>query len=154
MSRARIDARDWLIAAGVAVILLAIGVSGHRETTGGPISEVAVEDLLGLVLLAAGGLALAWRRRAPMTVLALTGLCALGYQAAGFDAFAVAYLVAVYAGRRMVTVIMLGSSRHNPGDRYGSPISAPWLYGHRWSAAAGLPHYPWDDDPGSVGLAQ
>ncbi|MEV0606182.1 sensor histidine kinase [Polymorphospora rubra] len=110
MTRARIDARDWLVAAGVAAILLAIGVSGHPETTGGPISGVAVEYLFGLVLLAAGGLALAWRRRAPMTVLAVTGLCALAYQAAGFDAFAVAYLVAVYAavraGRRTVTVVV------------------------------------------------
>ncbi|MFB6394205.1 sensor histidine kinase [Polymorphospora lycopeni] len=104
MSSARIGARDWLVAAGVAVILLAIGVSGHPDTTGGR----AVEDLLGLLLLAAGGLALAWRRRAPVAVLAATGLCALGYQAAGFDVFAVAYLIAVYAavraGRRTVTV--------------------------------------------------
>ncbi|MEV0732950.1 histidine kinase [Polymorphospora sp. NPDC050346] len=104
MSSARIGARDWLVAAGVAVILLAIGVSGHRDTTGGQ----GVEDLLGLLLLAAGGLALAWRRRAPVAVLAATGLCALGYQAAGFDVFAVAYLIAVYAavraGRRTVTV--------------------------------------------------
>ncbi|MEU0459792.1 histidine kinase, partial [Streptomyces sp. NPDC006129] len=62
----------------------------------------------GYALLAAGGLALAARRRAPIAVLAVTGLCAVGYQAAGFDVPAVAYLFAVYAavraGHRTVTV--------------------------------------------------
>jgi signal transduction histidine kinase len=62
------------------------------------------------VLLVAGGLALAARRRAPVAVLAVTGLCAVGYQAAGFDVPAVAYLFAVYAavraGHRTVTVVM------------------------------------------------
>ena len=56
----------------------------------------------------AGGLALAARRRAPVAVLAVTGLCAVGYQAVGFDVPAVAYLFAVYAavraGHRVVTV--------------------------------------------------
>jgi hypothetical protein len=50
---------------------------------------------------------IAWRRT-PVTVLAVTGLCALGYQAVGVDVPAVAYLVAVYAavraGHRLVTV--------------------------------------------------
>ncbi|MZE78408.1 sensor histidine kinase, partial [Streptomyces sp. SID5475] len=40
------------------------------------------------------------RRRAPVPVLAVTGLCAVGYQAAGFDVPAVAYLFAVYAAVR------------------------------------------------------
>ncbi|GAB3885571.1 hypothetical protein GCM10027612_21200 [Microbispora bryophytorum subsp. camponoti] len=47
-------------------------------------------------------------RRAPVPVLAVTGLCAVGYQAAGFDVPAVAYLFAVYAamraGHRVITV--------------------------------------------------
>ena len=65
-------------------------------------------SLLGYVLLAAGGLALVARRRAPVAVLAVTGLCAVGYQAAGFEVLAVAYLFAVYgavrAGHRALTV--------------------------------------------------
>ncbi|MFI5892584.1 sensor histidine kinase [Actinoplanes sp. NPDC051513] len=101
MSRARISVGDWLIATGVAAILVVTGSAEHRPPTGA--------GLLGYVLLAAGGLALAARRRAPVTVLVVAGLCALGYQAAGFDVFAVAYLVAVYAamraGRRLATVV-------------------------------------------------
>lgn len=64
--------------------------------------------MLGYALLAAGGLALAARRRAPLSVLAVTGLSAVGYQAAGFDVLSVPYLVAVYgavrAGHRGLTV--------------------------------------------------
>nr|BFE59096.1 histidine kinase [Dactylosporangium thailandense] len=88
---------DWGIAVGVAAILLITGVSEHRP---GPAA--------GYALLVAGGLALVARRRAPVAVLVATGLCAVGYHAAGFDVFAVAYLVAVYAamraGRRAATV--------------------------------------------------
>ncbi|MGW0773569.1 sensor histidine kinase [Streptomyces sp. NPDC002835] len=92
--------RDWAIAVGVAATLLVTGVSGQHSST--------VPDLLGHALLVAGGLALVGRRRAPVPVLAVTGLCAAGYQAAGFDVPAVAYLFAVYAavreGHRAVTV--------------------------------------------------
>ncbi|MFD6073081.1 sensor histidine kinase [Amycolatopsis lurida] len=63
---------------------------------------------LGHLSLVAGGLALAAHRRAPIAVLAVTGVCALGYQAVGFDVPVVAYLVAVYAavraGHRIVAV--------------------------------------------------
>ncbi|MGW1401331.1 sensor histidine kinase [Streptomyces sp. NPDC002405] len=91
---------DWAIAVGVAGALLATGLSGgHSADDLGP---------LGYALLVAGGLALAARRRAPLPVLAVTGLCAVGYQAVGFDVPAVAYLFAVYAamraGHRTVTV--------------------------------------------------
>ena len=90
-----------MIAAGVAAILLVTGLSGRHSDTG--------LELLGSALLAAGGLALAARRRAPIPVLVVTGLCAVGYQAAGFDVPAVAYLFAVYAavraGHRAVTVV-------------------------------------------------
>ncbi len=96
--RARVT--DWGIAGGVAAALLVTGLSGQRSAT-----DLGV---LGCALLAAGGLALAARRRAPIAVLAVTGLCAVGYQAAGFDVPAVAYLFAVYAavraGHRTVTV--------------------------------------------------
>ena len=101
MGSARIGLRDWLIAAGVAAILLITGASENRSAAG--------PDLVGFGLLAAGGLALAARRRAPVAVLVVTGACAVGYQAAGFEVFAVAYLVAVYAamraGHRAVTVV-------------------------------------------------
>uniref|UniRef100_A0AAU2JZJ8 histidine kinase n=1 Tax=Streptomyces sp. NBC_00049 TaxID=2903617 RepID=A0AAU2JZJ8_9ACTN len=98
--RGRATVRDWLIAVGVAGALLVTGLSGQHSATG--------FDLLGYALLVVGGLALAAGRRAPVAVLAVTGLCAVGYQAAGFDVAAVAFLFAVYAamraGHRKVTV--------------------------------------------------
>jgi len=92
--------RDWAIAVGVAAALLPAGLSGQHSATS--------VDLLGYALLAASGLALAARRRSPVSVLVVTGLCAVGYQAAGFDVPAVAYLFAVYtavrAGHRIITL--------------------------------------------------
>ncbi|MDL5206262.1 sensor histidine kinase [Streptomyces sp. ALI-76-A] len=92
---------DWVIAVGVAALLLGTGLSGPPPAGGG--------ELPGSVLLAAGGLALAARRRAPLVVLAVTGLSAVGYLAAGFEVLAVSYLVAVYgavrAGHRAVAVV-------------------------------------------------
>ncbi|WP_228789176.1 histidine kinase dimerization/phosphoacceptor domain-containing protein [Nocardia farcinica] len=92
---------DWAVAAGVAAVLLVAGA------TADPVAGVL--DPLGYALLAASGLVLGARRTAPIPVLIATGLCALGYQAAGFDVPAVAFLVAVYAavraGHRVVTVI-------------------------------------------------
>ncbi|MCC5036003.1 histidine kinase [Streptomyces sp. WAC 00631] len=94
-------AADGVIAVGVAAALLVTGVSGQQSATG--------PAPLGHGLLVAGGLALAARRRAPVPVLAVTGLCAVGYQAAGFDVPAVAYLFAVYAavraGHRTATIV-------------------------------------------------
>lgn len=93
--------RDWLTAGGVAAVLLVTGMSGRHSATG--------LDLLGYALLAVGGLALGSGRRAPVAVLAVSGLCAVGYQAAGFDVPAVAFLFAVYAamraGHRLVTAV-------------------------------------------------
>ncbi|MDT7789617.1 MAG: hypothetical protein QOF58_8036 [Pseudonocardiales bacterium] len=90
MSKRRLD---WVIAAGVAASLV---VAGHGASP------------LGYVLLAASGLALVARRRAPIAVLAATGLTALGYQALGVDVPVIAFLFAVYstmrAGHRVVTV--------------------------------------------------
>ncbi|MET7747564.1 histidine kinase [Micromonospora sp. NPDC005367] len=92
---------DWAIAVCVAAVLLVAGLSENR-----PATDV---DPLGYVLLVAGGLALAARRRAPVPVLAATGVCAVGYQAVGFEVPAVAFLFAVYAavraGHRVVTVV-------------------------------------------------
>jgi len=142
MSRGRIGVRDWTIAAGVAAILLVTGLSGQHSATN--------LDLLGYALLAAGGLTLAACRRAPLLVLAVTGLCAVGYQAAGFDVPAVAYLFGVYgavrAGHRAITVaasvIMLAalplaamaSGLHDTGEAFAQARGALEL---AWLIAAG-----------------
>jgi signal transduction histidine kinase len=134
--------RDWAIAVGVAAALLVTGVSGQHSAT--------VPDLLGHALLVAGGLALVARRRAPVPVLAVTGLCAVGYQAAGFDVPAVAYLFAVYAavreGHRAVTVAAsvamlaalplaaLASGLHDTGEAFAQARGALEL---AWLVAAG-----------------
>ncbi|MET9230234.1 histidine kinase [Lentzea sp. NPDC003310] len=76
---------DWAIAAGVAASLVA---AGHPATAP------------GYALLAASGLVLAARRTAPRTVLAATGVLALGYQATGADVPVIAFLFAVYATMR------------------------------------------------------
>ncbi len=81
--------------------------AGHR-----PVRAPPVRRARGARLRAAGGrrLALAAYRRAPLGVLAVTGVCAVGCLAAGFDALAVSYLVAVYgavrAGHRKITLVV------------------------------------------------
>ncbi|WP_086731254.1 sensor histidine kinase [Streptomyces carpinensis] len=133
--------RDWAIAVGVAAALLATGLAGQHPSQD--------RDLLGYALLTAGGLTLAARRRAPVPVLAVTGACAVGYQAAGFDVPAVAYLFAVYAamraGHRTVTVAasvtMLGAlplaaliSLHDTREAFAQARGALEL---AWLIAAG-----------------
>lgn len=128
---------DGAIAVGVAAALLAAGLSGQD-----PGADL---DVLGSALLVAGGLALAARRRAPVAVLAVTGLCAVGYQAAGFDVPAVAYLVAVYAamraGHRTATVaasatmlaalvLVALASLHDTGEAFAQArgaLEVAWL---------------------------
>jgi signal transduction histidine kinase len=133
---------DGAIAVGVAAALLATGLSGQRSAT-----HLA---LPGYALLAAGGLALVARRRAPVPVLAVTGLCAVGYQAAGFDVPAVAYLFAVYAavraGHRVLTVAAsvavlavlplaaLASGLHDTGEAFAQARGALEI---AWLVAAG-----------------
>ncbi|MFB7172305.1 sensor histidine kinase [Streptomyces sp. NPDC056254] len=140
--RIRAGVRDWLIAVGVAAALLVTGLSGQHSATG--------LGLLGYVLLAVGGLALAAGRRAPVAVLAVTGLCAVGYQAAGFDVAAVAFLFAVYAamraGHRIVTVAVsvavlaalpvaaLASGLHDTGEAFAQARGALQI---AWLIAAG-----------------
>ncbi|MEU9854687.1 sensor histidine kinase [Streptomyces sp. NPDC047974] len=100
---------DAAVTAGVTAALLVTTTCGDRP---GPALAVA-----GYGLLTVGGLALAARRRAPRVVLAVTGACAVGYQAVGFDVPVVAFLFAVYAavraGHRAVTaaasVLMLAA---------------------------------------------
>ena len=92
--------RSWVVAVGVASVLLIIALAGDQPTTD--------LDVLGYVLVVTSGLALAASRRAPIAVLVVTGLCAVGYNAIGFEVPAVAYLFAVYAavrsGHRIVTL--------------------------------------------------
>jgi signal transduction histidine kinase len=92
MSTDRAGVRDWAIAVCVAAIQLVAGLSGHHPGTD--------LDLLGYALMAISGLALAASRRAPVPVLAVTGLCSVSWQAAGFEVPAVAFLFAVYAAVR------------------------------------------------------
>ncbi|MFD9622896.1 sensor histidine kinase [Streptomyces virginiae] len=140
--RVRAGVRDWLVAFGVAGALLVTGLSGQHSATG--------LGLLGYMLLAAGGLALAASRRAPVAVLVVTGLCAVGYQAAGFDVAAVAFLFAVYvamrAGHRIVTVVVsvavlaslplaaLVSGLHDTGEAFAQARNALQI---AWLIAAG-----------------
>ncbi|MFJ3581754.1 sensor histidine kinase [Streptomyces sp. NPDC090127] len=140
--RVRAGVRDWLIAVGVTAALLVTGLSGQRSATG--------LALLGYVLLAVGGLALAAGRRAPVAVLAVTGLCAVGYQAVGFDVAAVAFLFAVYAamraGHRIVTAAVsvavlaslplaaLISGLHDTGEAFAQARGALQI---AWLIAAG-----------------
>ncbi|WP_067168713.1 sensor histidine kinase [Microtetraspora niveoalba] len=133
---------DWAIAVGVAATLLVTGLSKPHSA--------ASLDLLGYALLTVGGLALVARRRAPVPVLAVTGLCAAGYQAAGFDVPAVAYLFAVYAavraGHRVVTVAgsaamlaslpfaAMASGLHDTGEAFAQARGALEI---AWLIAAG-----------------
>ncbi|MDF2710267.1 MAG: sensor histidine kinase [Nonomuraea muscovyensis] len=141
-SGVRAGLQDWAIAVCVAAALLVTGLSGQNSATN--------LDLFGYALLVAGGLVLAARRRAPVPVLAVTGLCAVGYQAAGFDVPAVAYLFAVYAavraGHRTITVAAsvavlaalplaaLASGLHDTGEAFAQARGALEL---AWLIAAG-----------------
>ncbi|MEV0324541.1 sensor histidine kinase [Streptomyces sp. NPDC050658] len=145
LSRVPAGVKDWAIAASAAATLLITGLSGEPSD--------AAPDLLGYALLAGGGLALAARRRAPVPVLIGTGLCAVGYQATGFDVPAVAYLFAVYAavreGHRVVTAVAsvtllaalplaaLASGLHDTGEAFArarGALELAWLVA---AAAAG-----------------
>jgi signal transduction histidine kinase len=100
MCKARIGARDWAIAVGVLAVLVVTVVSR-------PPSDTGLEPL-GYAFFVIGGVSLAASRRAPVIVLATTGLTALACQIVGFDVPAVAYLFAVYAtmraGHRITTL--------------------------------------------------
>lgn len=94
--------RDWVIAICVAAVLLVTALAGDHPATD--------LDFLGYALVVTSGLALVLRCRAPVPVLAVTGLCVVGYNAVGFEVPAVAYLFAVYAavrsGHRLITVLV------------------------------------------------
>jgi signal transduction histidine kinase len=147
MARGRIGVRDWAIAVGVAGILLVTGLSWQHAATD--------LDPLGHALLTAGGLVLVARRRAPVPVLAVAGLCAVGYQAAGFDVPAVAYLFAVYAavraGHRAVTVaasvVMLAALP------FAAMVSGPHDAGAAFAQARGALELAWLIAAGAAGEA-
>ncbi|MFC4908675.1 sensor histidine kinase [Actinomadura gamaensis] len=92
--------RDRLVAFLLAAALLITAFAEGRPATR--------LDVLGYVLIAGSGLALAFVRRAPVAVLGATWTCVAGYQAVGFEVPAVAFLFAVYAavraGYRTVTI--------------------------------------------------
>jgi signal transduction histidine kinase len=138
MTRSRIGAGDGAIAVGVAAILLIMSLSGQRSAAG--------LELLGYVALAVCGLALVARRRAPVAVLVVTGVCAVVYRAVGFDVSAIAYLVAVYAamrgGHRVATVAVsvavlislplaaMASGLHDAGEAFAQArgvLELAWL---------------------------
>ncbi|MEU4405854.1 sensor histidine kinase [Streptosporangium sp. NPDC023963] len=143
----RAGVQDWAIAVGVAATLLVTGLSGRHSAT-----DLA---LLGHALLAAGGLVLAARRRAPLPVLAVTGLCAVGYQAAGFDVPAVAYLFAVYAavraGHRTVTVV--ASVAMLAALPLAALVSGPHDLGEALAQARGALELAWLVAAGAAGEA-
>lgn len=95
------QARGWVIAVCVAAMLLITALAEDH-----PPRDL---DVLGYAFVVTSGLALAAGRRAPVAVLAVTGVCALGYNAVGFEVPAVAYLFAVYAavrsGHRTITLV-------------------------------------------------
>ncbi|MFF9342745.1 sensor histidine kinase [Streptomyces sp. NPDC014773] len=151
MTEAGANARRWYgdaaIAFGVTAALLVTAVSG-------PTPGMA-RAALGYGLLAAGGLALAVRRRVPRAVLAVTGACAIGYQTAGFDVPVVAYLFAVYAavraGHRGVTavasVLMLAALP------VAALLSGPYDTGEALARARGALEIAWLVAAGAAGEA-
>ncbi|MFJ9799934.1 sensor histidine kinase [Streptomyces sp. NPDC101145] len=148
----RARAADWAVAVGVAAALLATALSGQRSAT---YPAAAGYDLAGYALLAAGGLALAWRRRAPLAVLAATGLCALGHQAAGFDVPVVAYLFAVYAavraGHRTATAV--ASVAMLAVLPLAALVSGPYDAGEAFARARGALEIAWLVAAGAAGEA-
>ncbi|MFD8202068.1 sensor histidine kinase [Streptomyces sp. NPDC059701] len=102
LSRVWAQVGDYVIAIGLAAVLLVTALSGDHAAT----------DLapLGYALVVTSGLTLVVRRRAPVLALVVTGLCVVGYNAVGFEVPAVAFLFAVYtavrSGRGPLTVLV------------------------------------------------
>ncbi|MEU7646375.1 sensor histidine kinase [Streptomyces huasconensis] len=140
--------RDWGIGVVMAAVLLVNALSGEHAAT----------DLepLGYALVVLSGLALAVARRAPVPVLAVTGLCVVGYNLIGFDVAAVAYLFAVYtavrSGHRLATVavssvMLLGL----PFAVMASPSGG--AYGDAFQQARGVLELAWLIAAGAAGEA-
>ncbi|MFB4309188.1 sensor histidine kinase [Actinomadura sp. GTD37] len=145
---ARVRVGGWAVAAGVAAVTLVTALAGDRPGTD--------LDALGYALVVAGGLALAAGRRAPVAVLAVTGLCAVGYKAVGFDVPAVAYLVAVYtavrSGHRGATLaVSAGLLAALPLAALASP--ADGSAGEAFAQARGVLELAWLIAAGAAGEA-
>jgi len=142
MNSLRPAIKDWGLAVGVAGMLLSAGLASAPHPTGA--------DIPGYALLAASGLVLAARRRAPVGVLVGTTGCVLGHQLAGFPVPPVAFLVAVYAatraGHRTATVVatmvlLAGQPLVSLIGRNGPPMGealAQGFLGLGWVVAAGV----------------
>ncbi|MCA2213507.1 sensor histidine kinase [Jidongwangia harbinensis] len=148
MRTGRAGVRDGVIALCVAATTLIAGRSENHA--------VPDLDLLGHLLLAAAGLALVARRRAPVTVLAVTGVCAVGYQAIGFDVPAVAFLFAVYAavraGHRLITVaVSVAMLAALPLAALASPHD--WPVAEAFAQARGALEVAWLIAAGAAGEA-
>ncbi|MBO0894491.1 MAG: hypothetical protein J2O39_08945, partial [Acidimicrobiales bacterium] len=116
--------RAWAFDVVVAVVVTAIALWGSiaeasptsRQPGGAPMSEAQYHQLLAhqpggfYALVVIAGLALVWRRRYPVAVLAVTVVCDGIYAGAGFvdGALLVPVLVSLY------TVASLGARRASP----------------------------------------
>ncbi|MGW6274511.1 sensor histidine kinase [Streptomyces sp. NPDC055060] len=151
MSAARSGVRaivgDWVIAVGVSAALVTTALARPDSGTG--------LDALAYALLVAGGLALAARRRAPVAVLAATGLSAVGYQAAGLDVPVVAYLFAVYAAVRAGhrTLAVATSVALLAALPLAALASGPYDTGEAFARARGALEIAWLIAAGAAGEA-
>ncbi|WP_280495210.1 sensor histidine kinase [Nocardia farcinica] len=100
--------RDWGLALVVAVAQVGLSRPANLNQTG-----VRALDLLGYLLLVAGPIALVFRRRAPLPVLAVTLAACAGYLLGGYGygpvflALVVAFLTAATRGSRWWTYPLL-----------------------------------------------
>jgi signal transduction histidine kinase len=125
--------RRWLVDAGIAAVVTGVSLEGSLAATswhphGPPV------NLAGLLLVTAGGMALAVRRRYPATVLAVTLAAALvagpaGHAHTPWLPVIVAFFAAVRAMRRVAVIgsLVIG---------YLAAVWPPWLIGSRGHASA------------------
>jgi signal transduction histidine kinase len=125
--------RRWLIDALIAVVVTAVSLAWNY---GGQYwhGHQSAMNAAGYVMLAAGGLSLAARRRYPASVLAVTLVAALvagsvGHAAIPWLPLVVAFFTAVVARRRAAAVAALVIG-------YLVSVWPPWLIGTRGHASA------------------
>jgi signal transduction histidine kinase len=119
----RIAATDWILGGAVAAALLITGLAGRQPAA--PI------DYLGCLLMILGGAVLVALSRLPVLVLVISGLCALGTLAAGWQVPALGYLVAVYGtvreGRHLPAVLAsLGMMASLPPVLLAARLTPTW----------------------------
>lgn len=75
----RIDPPAWDgVLAGIVLVLALIGVWIERGRTG----DTLARSLIGVIFAIGASVPLAWRRRAPLAVAAIVGVCVAGYSVA------------------------------------------------------------------------